>query len=127
MLTILLSKEISLNHPHLKKEVQDFTRIYIKERGFYDLVVTNQDLKVIASKKIEWVDKNYSHELMKKTIQSGEMNNEIEKSGGLLSNFYNKLILYSPLWIHGKMPFEIQSDVNSVAAFVPTKNAFLFL
>jgi len=31
------------------------------------------------------------------------------------------------LWIHGKMPLEIQSDVNSIAAFVATKNAFLFL
>ncbi len=105
-------KEISLSHPHLKKEVQDFTRIYIKERGFYDLIVTDQDLKVIASKKIEWVDKNYSNELMKKTIQSGEMTNEIEKSGGLLSNFYKKLILYSPLWIHGKIGGGIQIEIS---------------
>jgi len=104
-------KEISLNHPHLKKEVQDFARLYIKERGFYDLVVTDQDLKVITSKKTEWVDKTYSNELMKKTIQSGEMNNEIEKSGGFLSHYYKKLTLYSPLWIQGKMGGGIQIDI----------------
>jgi len=104
-------KEMSLNHPHLKKEVQDFARLYIKERGFYDLVVTDQDLKVITSKKIEWVDKTYSNELMKKTIQSGEMNNEIEKSGGFLSRYYKKLTLYSPLWIQGKMGGGIQIDI----------------
>ncbi len=104
-------KEISLNHPHLKKEVQDFARLYIKERGFYDLVVTDQDLKVITSKKTEWVDKTYSNELMKKTIQSGEMNNEIEKSGGFLSPYYKKLTLYSPLWIQGKMGGGIQIDI----------------
>ncbi len=105
-------KEISLSHPYLKKEVQDFTRIYIKERGFYDLVVTDQDLKVIASKKKEWVDKNYSNELMKKTIQTGEINNEIEKSGGFLSTYYKKLILYSPLWIHGKIGGGIQIEIS---------------
>jgi hypothetical protein len=104
-------KEMSLNHPHLKKEVQDFARLYIKERGFYDLVVTDQDLKVITSKKTEWVDKTYSNELMKKTIQSGEMNNEIEKSGGFLSHYYKKLTLYSPLWIQGKMGGGIQIDI----------------
>jgi hypothetical protein len=104
-------KEMSLNHPHLKKEVQEFAHLYIKERGFYDLVVTDQDLKVITSKKIEWVDKTYSNELMKKTIQSGEMNNEIEKSGGFLSHYYKKLTLYSPLWIQGKMGGGIQIDI----------------
>jgi two-component system NtrC family sensor kinase len=104
-------KEISLNHPHLKKEIQDFVRIYIKERGFYDLVITDQELKVIASKKTEWVDKSYSNDLMKKTIQSGEINTEIEKPGGFLSTYYKKLILYSPLWIHGKIGGGIQMEI----------------
>ncbi len=104
-------KEISLNHPHLKKEVQEFARLYIKERGFYDLVATDQELKVIISKKTEWVGKNYSNELMKKTIQSGEMSSEIEKSGGVLSHYYKKLTLYSPLWIHGKIAGGLQIDI----------------
>ena len=44
-------KEISLNHPLLKKEIQDFVRIYIKERGFYDLVITDQELKSHCQQK----------------------------------------------------------------------------
>jgi len=102
------NKEISLNHPHLKKEIQDFVRLYIKEKGFYDLVITDQELKVIASKKIALVDQSYSSDLMKKTIQSGEINTEIEKSGSFLSTHYNKLVLYSPLWIQGKIAGGIQ-------------------
>jgi len=101
-------KEISLNQPHLKKEIQDFVRLYIKEKGFYDLVITDQELKVIASKKTALVDQSYSNDLMKKTIQSGEFNTEIEKSGGFLLTRYKKLVLYSPLWIQGKIGGGIQ-------------------
>lgn len=104
-------KEISFNHPPLKKEIQDFARLYIREKGFYDLVITDQELKVIASKKAEWLNKNYPNGLMKRAIQSGEINTEIEKSGGLLSSDYQKLILYSPLWIHGKISGGIQIEI----------------
>jgi signal transduction histidine kinase len=105
------NKEISLNHPYLKKEIQDFVRLYIKEKGFYDLVITDQELKVIASKKIELVDQIYSNDLLKRTIQSGEMNTEIEKSGSFLSTQYNKLMLSSPLWIQGKIGGGIQMEI----------------
>ncbi len=105
------NKEISLNHPHLKKEIQDFVRLYIKEKGFYDLVIADQELKVIASRKIELVDQSYSNDLMKKTIQSGEINTEIEKSGSFLSTHYKKLMLYSPLWIQGKIGGGIQMEI----------------
>jgi two-component system NtrC family sensor kinase len=106
------NKETSLNHPHLKKEIQDFVRVYTKEKGFYDLVITDQELKVIASKKKELVDQSYSsNDLMKKTIQSGEINTEIEKSGGFLSANYKKLMLHSPLWIQGKIGGGIQMEI----------------
>jgi hypothetical protein len=104
-------KEFSLSHPPIKKEIQDFVRLYIKEKGFYDLVITDHELKVIASKKTELVDKSYSNDLMKKTIQSGEINTEVEKSGGFLSTHYKKLMLYSPLWIHGKIGGGIQMEI----------------
>jgi two-component system NtrC family sensor kinase len=105
------NKEISLNHPHLKKEIQDFVRLYIKEKGFYDLVITDQELKVIAGKKIELVDQIYSNDLLKRTIHSGEMNTEIEKSGSFLSTQYNKLMFSSPLWIQGKIGGGIQMEI----------------
>ena len=111
-------KEISLNHPHLKKEIQEFVRIYIKERGFYDLVMTDHELKVIVSKKKEWMEKTYFNDLMKKTIQSGQLNTEIEKSGGFLSTHYKKLILYSPLWIQGKIGGGIQIEIPLVEMMI---------
>ena len=104
-------KEISLNHPLLKKEIQDFVRLYIKEKGLYDLVIMDPELKVIVSRKVELVDKSYSNDIMIKTIQSGQLNTEIEKSGSFLSPYYKKLILYSPLWIHGKISGGIQIEI----------------
>jgi signal transduction histidine kinase len=104
-------KEISLDHPNLKKEIQEFARIYLKQKGFYDLVITDTELKVIVSKKGEWLDKSYPNDLMKKTIQSGQMNTEIEKSGGFLSVQYTKLMIYSPLWIREKIGGGIQVEI----------------
>lgn len=105
-------KEFSLDHPLMKKEVQDFVRIYTKEKGFYDLLITDHELKVIASTKTEWVEKSYPHALLKNSIQSGQLNTQIEKSGGFLSTYYRKLTLYSPLWIQGKMAGGIQMEIS---------------
>jgi len=96
-------KEISLSHPLVKQEIQDFVRIYVKEKGFYDLMITDQGQKVVASKREELLDQAYSNELLKKSIQLGEFNTEIEKTGGLLSRHYKKLVVYAPLWIRGKI------------------------
>jgi len=104
-------KDFTLTHPFFKKEIQDFVRIYIKERGFYDLVIVDHELKVIASKRIDLVDKSYSNDIMKNSILLGQLNYEIEKSGGFLSPHYRKLILYSPLWVRGKISGGIQMEI----------------
>ena len=104
-------KEFSLAHPFLKKEIQNFVRVYLKERGFYDLVIMDNELKVIASKRTDLLDKIYSNDLMKNSIQSGQFNTEIEKSGGFLSTHYKKLIFYSPLWIQGKIIGGIRMEI----------------
>ncbi|NWF91952.1 MAG: HAMP domain-containing protein [Syntrophaceae bacterium] len=96
-------KEISLNHPSVKKEVQDFARIYTKARRFHDLIITDREMRVVASKKGDGVDQQYFDDLLKKSIQSGELNTKIEKTGGLLSTHYKKLILSAPLWVHEKI------------------------
>ena len=77
-------KEFSLSHPQTKKAIQDFVRIYTKERGFYDLMVLDTDMNVITSKKAELIDKPTVNDLMKKSIQFGHSNTEIEKSGNVL-------------------------------------------
>jgi hypothetical protein len=103
-------KGYSLAHPQIKKELQDFTLFYLKERGLHDVVVTDYELRIIASKKTELVDKHYSNDLMKNSIQSGQFTQEIEKSGSFFSTQYKKLILYSPLWVQGKIVGGIQME-----------------
>jgi len=104
-------KDLSLAHPFLKKEIQDFVHIYRKEQGFYDLVITDHELKVIASKRPELMDKSYSNDLMKNSIRSGQINTEVDKSGGFLSTQYRKLIVSSPLWIRGKIVGAIKMEI----------------
>lgn len=104
-------KEFTLSHPLVQNEVQDFVRLYIKEKGFYELLIVDHQLKIIASKKPEWVNKPSTDPFMKKAIQTGELVAEIDKSGIFLSTFYKKMVLYSPLWHQGKIIGGIQMEV----------------
>jgi signal transduction histidine kinase len=104
-------KEISLNQPNLKKGIQELARIYIDQRGFSNLVITDHELGVVVSKKKEWLDKTYSDDLMKKAVQSGQLNTEVERSGGVLFAHYKKLVIYSPLWIQGNIGGGIQIEI----------------
>jgi two-component system NtrC family sensor kinase len=105
-------KDVSLDQPNLKKELEEFVRIYTKQKGFYNFVVTDPGLKVIVSKEKNLLDKSYSNDLMQKTIKLGEINTEIEKTGGFLSTHYKKLVFYSPLWVHGKVGGGIQLEIS---------------
>jgi signal transduction histidine kinase len=104
-------KEVSLVHPVIKKELQDFIRIYAKEGNFHDLVITDPELKVVASKRMELVEKGYLSDFMTNAIRSGQFNTNIEKSGGFLSTHYQKLILCSPLWFRGKIAGGVQMEI----------------
>ena len=104
-------KELTLDHPLVQNEVQDFVHIYTKEKGFYELLIVDHQLKTIASKKPELVNKPSTDPFMKKAIQTGELSAEIEKSGTFLSTHYAKMILYSPLWHRGKIVGGIQMEV----------------
>jgi two-component system NtrC family sensor kinase len=104
-------KDFSLGHPLLKKEIQDFIHFYITERGFDHLVVTDQDMKVIASQELGLIDGDYKNQLLRDSIQTGLINTEIEKRGRFLLTEYRKLILYSPLWAQGKIIGGIQMEV----------------
>jgi two-component system NtrC family sensor kinase len=101
----------SLAHPQIKNELQDFTLFYSKEKGLYDVVITNHELKIIASKKTELIDQSYSNNLMKNSIQSGEVIHEIETSGSFFSTQYKKITLCSPLWVQGKIVGGIQMEI----------------
>jgi signal transduction histidine kinase len=104
-------KDFSIIHPLVKKEIQDFIHIYVKEKSFYDLVIVDQGQKVIASKRAELVDQSYTSDFITHSIQSGQFNSKIEKSGSFLSTRYKKLILCSPLWFRGKIAGAIQMEI----------------
>lgn len=104
-------KEVSLAHPVIKMEIQDFVRIYTKEGNFRDLVIADPELKVVASKRTELVEKGYSSDFMTSAIRSGQFNTKIEKSGGFLSTRYQTLILCSPLWFRGKTAGGVQMEI----------------
>jgi hypothetical protein len=104
-------KEFSLDDPLNKKEVQDFVRTYIREKGFYDLFIVDHQLKPVASKKPELANKPSNVLLLKRAIDTGSSNVEIEKSATFLSAKYDKMVLYSPLWHRGKIIGGIQIEV----------------
>jgi hypothetical protein len=107
----LSRKEFSLTHPAVKKEIQDFILVYTKERMFYDLIIADQELKIVASMRPERLDRSLPNDLLAQSIRSGQFNTQVEKSGGLLSARYKTLILYSPLWFRGRVAGGIQMEV----------------
>ncbi|MGZ3749297.1 MAG: sensor histidine kinase, partial [Pseudobdellovibrionaceae bacterium] len=104
-------KEFTLDNSITKKEVQNFVLIYGKGRGFYELLIADPQLNIIASKKSGLINTRSNDPLLQKAIQSGELRAEIEKSGNFLSTYYKKMLLYSPLWYQGKIIGGIQMEV----------------
>jgi two-component system NtrC family sensor kinase len=96
-------REFPLEDPLVQNEVGDFAQIYTKEKEFYELRIVDRQLKVVASKRPELVKRLSNDPLMKKTVQTGELSVDLEKSGTFLSTYYKKMIIYSPLWHHGKI------------------------
>jgi len=104
-------KEFTLDSSLVKKEVQDFVAIYVKEKGFYELLIVDTQLNMIATKKQGGVDKPSTDPLLKKIIETGELSAEIEKSETFLSTQYKKMVIYSPLWHQGRIIGGIQMEV----------------
>ena len=104
-------KEFTFDNPLVRKEVQEFVRIYVKEKGFYELLIIDPQLNIIASKKPEWINKPSNDLFMKEAIQTGKLKAEIEKTEAFLLTHYKKLVLYSPLWSQGKIIGGIQMEV----------------
>ena len=103
-------KEFALNHPLVKKDIQDFAHIYLREKGFYELLIVDHQLNIITSKKPELVNRRSTDPLLEKAVQAGELSAEIEKSASFLSADYKKMKLYSPLWHQGKIVGGIQME-----------------
>jgi two-component system NtrC family sensor kinase len=104
-------KEFVLDHPLIQKEIQDFARIYIREKGFYELLIVDPQLNIIASKRGGSISRLSTDPMMRKVIQTGEWSAEVEKSGTFLSTYYKKMVIYAPLWHRGRIIGGIQMEV----------------
>ena len=105
------NRGFALNHPPVKKELQDFVHLYLKEKGFYELLIVDRQSNIIASKKSDLMNRRSTDPFLEKAVQAGEFRAEIEKSGNLLLTTYKKMKLYSPLWHQGKIVGGIQMEV----------------
>ena len=104
-------KKFTLDHPLVREEIQDFVHIYIKEKAFYELLVVDDQLNLIARKKSNLGNPPSADPFLKKAIQTGELSTDVEKSGTFLSTSYKKMIIYSPLWHQGKIVGGVQMEV----------------
>jgi len=104
-------KDFALNHPLMKKEIQDFVHLYLREKGFYELLIVDHHLNIIVNRKPDRIDSRSIDLLLEKAIQGGELSTEIEKSGSFFSSNYKKMKLYSPLWHQGTVVGGIQMEV----------------
>jgi hypothetical protein len=104
-------KEFALNHPMVKREIQDLIDLYLRKKGFHELLIVDHGLNIIASKKSALINRRSTDPFLEKAIQRGELSAEIEKSGSFLLTNYKKMKLYSPLSHQGTIVGGIQMEV----------------
>jgi two-component system NtrC family sensor kinase len=104
-------REFALEDPLVKKEIQDFAHLYLKQKGFYELLIVDSQFNIIASKKSELINRRSNDPFLERAIKGGEWNAEIEKSGSFFSTDYKTMKLYSPLFHQGQIVGGIQMEV----------------
>lgn len=114
------SKDYSLNPPIVKNEIQNFTKLFFKEKEFNEILIVDNQFNVIASNKENLLDKKFKNSLLENSIQSGQLNNEIHKSGSFFSTYYRKIDIYAPLWFEGKV-------IGGLRIAIPLENMMMSL
>lgn len=105
------NREFSLGNAAVRKEIQAFIDIYVRGKGFYDVMVFDQAMKPVGGKRTEPPDRPYDRNRLKKAMESGLLSTDIDKAGGFLSPEYRKLKLYAPLWSQGKVAGAVRMEV----------------
>ena len=105
------NREFSLGDAAVRKEIQAFIDIYVRGKGFYDVMVFDQAMKPVGGKRTEPPDRPYDRNRLKKAMESGLLSTDIDKAGGFLSPEYRKLKLYAPLWSQGKVAGAVRMEV----------------
>jgi hypothetical protein len=96
-------KEFSLSDPGVKQDVQEFVRLYSKERGFSDLVLTDSATRIVAGTKAGLVGQYTTDVKLRNVLQTGQIHTEVETSGTFFSNRYERMVFNAPLWMRGKI------------------------
>ncbi|OGP90890.1 MAG: hypothetical protein A2157_05460 [Deltaproteobacteria bacterium RBG_16_47_11] len=104
-------KGFSFSDPLVKQEIQDFVRMYLREKRLYDILITDSNLKVIASKRADLIDQYTTNPFLKSSIQSGQFHTEFDISGSFFWTRYQKIMIHAPLWIHGRIVGGLQMEV----------------
>ncbi len=120
--------EYSLNKSSVRDKIQDLIQVNFREKGFNDLIIVDNQLNVIASKKKELIGQILKLPLLENSIQSGQFNSEIDKSGSFLTTHYRKIAIYGPLWFEGKLIGGLKVEIplgNLMMNILETKKLIL--
>src|SRR5512139_656839 len=103
--------DLSAASPQTRRELQEFVFLYTKERGLLNLLITDPGLNVVASSEQTPPGQSVPNPSLRGSIQTGRFSTHVEKSGNFFTARYEKLAVYSPLWIQGRMFGGVQLEV----------------
>ena len=103
--------DLSAASPQTRRELQEFVLLYAKERGLLNLLITDPNLNVVASLETIPPGQSMPNPSLRVSIQTGRFSTHVEKSGNFFTARYEKLAVYSPLWIQGRMFGGVQLEV----------------
>ena len=104
-------REFALNHPSVKREIQDLSRLYLRRKGLNELLIVDDQFNTITTRKPGLIAGRSADPFLEKAVRAGEVSAEIEKSGSFLSADYKKMTFYSPLWHEGKIIGGVQMEI----------------
>ncbi len=101
----LLLEGGDLDGPFLpgKRDIQDFLQGYIKGRGLLSLSIVDSEKRLIAGQSLAKEGNPFEHPLLQTAMDTGTLQTEVEKTGGLFTTEYHRLLVASPLWVRGRM------------------------
>jgi hypothetical protein len=66
-------REFLLAHPSVKKDIQDFAFLYLRNRTLYELLIVDSQFNTITSKKSELINRRSTDPFLLKATQGGEL------------------------------------------------------
>lgn len=112
--------EATLRDEEIQQTIRDFSRFYLRDKGLYNLVITDDEGRVVVAKRAHSTDQGQAAALLKKAIESGQFYSRVEKSGGFWSVHYDRIALYAALWSRGRV-------IGGIELSLPTEDVTMRL